>query len=104
YLSTRTMARSPPFPYTTLFRSYSVSRPFHLSELIRVPIHPNSHQVHPPLHRPTTRSHLPAIDPTSREAMTLNPRRPKTNGSPRKDRKSTRLNSSHVKISYAVFC
>src|SRR5690606_41207821 len=24
--------------------------------------------------------------------------------SPRKDRKSTRLNSSHVKISYAVFC
>src|SRR5690606_40654798 len=25
-------------------------------------------------------------------------------GSPRRDRKSTRLNSSHVKISYAVFC
>src|SRR5690606_41693001 len=24
--------------------------------------------------------------------------------SPRRDRKSTRLNSSHVKISYAVFC
>src|SRR5436309_8587469 len=26
------------------------------------------------------------------------------NGSPSQDRKSTRLNSSHVKISYAVFC
>src|SRR5207302_9452485 len=25
-------------------------------------------------------------------------------GAPAKDRKSTRLNSSHVKISYAVFC
>src|SRR5215475_15735609 len=25
-------------------------------------------------------------------------------GVPRRDRKSTRLNSSHVKISYAVFC
>src|SRR5690606_41637429 len=25
-------------------------------------------------------------------------------GSPKEDRKSTRLNSSHVKISYAVFC
>src|SRR5690606_40579022 len=27
-----------------------------------------------------------------------------TDGAPRIDRKSTRLNSSHVKISYAVFC
>src|SRR5436309_9155783 len=26
------------------------------------------------------------------------------NGAPPRDRKSTRLNSSHVKISYAVFC
>src|SRR5690606_41612079 len=27
-----------------------------------------------------------------------------TNATPEEDRKSTRLNSSHVKISYAVFC
>src|SRR3989442_12025952 len=27
-----------------------------------------------------------------------------TPGHPRRDRKSTRLNSSHVRISYAVFC
>src|SRR5690606_41913673 len=33
------------------------------------------------------------------------PEQPSKGGrSPRKDRKSTRLNSSHVKISYAVFC
>src|SRR5690606_41706803 len=30
--------------------------------------------------------------------------RPGPRGGPRQDRKSTRLNSSHVKISYAVFC
>src|SRR5690606_41753767 len=30
--------------------------------------------------------------------------RPCTDRSDRRDRKSTRLNSSHVKISYAVFC
>src|SRR5690606_39957253 len=32
------------------------------------------------------------------------PRAPGCGGSGRRDRKSTRLNSSHVKISYAVFC
>src|SRR5690606_41914403 len=31
-------------------------------------------------------------------------RRPPVRCSARRDRKSTRLNSSHVKISYAVFC
>src|SRR5690606_6146630 len=36
-----------------------------------------------------------------REYPSLAPRR---KDSPLKDRKSTRLNSSHVKISYAVFC
>src|SRR3712207_8970880 len=30
--------------------------------------------------------------------------RPSRPGSPRQDRKSTRLNSSHANISYAVFC
>src|SRR5690606_40727462 len=30
--------------------------------------------------------------------------RPTDRGAARRDRKSTRLNSSHVKISYAVFC
>src|SRR5690606_41619186 len=40
------------------------------------------------------------------EATRLAPRLPSglARGRPREDRKSTRLNSSHVKISYAVFC
>src|SRR5690606_39505414 len=32
------------------------------------------------------------------------PTEPASNSTNRQDRKSTRLNSSHVKISYAVFC
>src|SRR5690349_23262991 len=32
------------------------------------------------------------------------PRRRRRRGNRRRDRKSTRLNSSHVEISYAVFC
>src|SRR5690606_40521285 len=43
-----------------------------------------------------------------RDPGALRPRRPETFGArlrrPETDRKSTRLNSSHVKISYAVFC
>src|SRR5204863_5876639 len=44
-------------------------------------------------------------------AVSAGPRRPRqrergrlARGSSRRDRKSTRLNSSHVEISYAVFC
>src|SRR6266496_6068071 len=49
------------------------------------------------------RSHGPAARPGPRRA----PRASAAPGSapcPRPDRKSTRLNSSHVEISYAVFC
>src|SRR5256885_5326461 len=43
----------------------------------------------------------PAVKPSIR----CSPRRfPATDRSGRKDRKSTRLNSSHLVISYAVFC
>src|SRR5690606_41789383 len=41
--------------------------------------------------------------PRPRPLWTLRPR-PWQSGRGRGDRKSTRLNSSHVKISYAVFC
>src|SRR5690606_41686630 len=41
-----------------------------------------------------------AAEPVVEEAPKKKPARRTT----RKDRKSTRLNSSHVKISYAVFC
>src|SRR2546429_1778436 len=72
------MIRRPPrstlFPYTTLFRSRSSGR------VVAVPLgHANgtSSEMHP-------RGAVSALE--------------------KKDRKSTRLNSSHGYISYAVFC
>src|SRR5438874_5973495 len=74
------MIRRPPrstlFPYTTLFRSRS-SRA-------------DSPQVRARQRGPNTGDF--------REATLRRTR------APRQDRKSTRLNSSHVEISYAVFC
>src|SRR2546427_2855082 len=77
------MIRRPPrstlFPYTTLFRSEVPARP-----------------------RPPGCSRRPSTAFGGLQA----PRSPATSVSPAKavDRKSTRLNSSHSQISYAVFC
>src|SRR5690606_39458600 len=79
----RRPARSPLFPYTTLFRSVG---------LLVVPSGCGRVGV-----RRRTRPHAPAQNAQPRTGAD----RP---GSHRRDRKSTRLNSSHVKISYAVFC
>src|SRR5258707_5491314 len=76
------MIRRPPrstlFPYTTLFRSH---RPHH-----------------PLRHLRRGASYERGRD--DRRAAARRVRR----GSPAQDRKSTRLNSSHANISYAVFC
>src|SRR5699024_12502338 len=86
------LPRRPPistlFPYTTLFRS--------ISEFV------NAEQVAKTQARDTARALAEqksslaklqtAIDPTAAKFRKL------------QDRKSTRLNSSHVSISYAVFC
>src|SRR5437868_8841251 len=69
--------RSTLFPYTTLFRSPTGERA---------------------LSRAQRRSEL-----LLRRHALLRDRRAKSRRS-RRDRKSTRLNSSHVSISYAVFC
>src|SRR2546422_7711724 len=83
------MIRRPPrstlFPYTTLFRSLSL--PF--SSLVIVPT-----IVSPP-ERPEVAGHEEHA-----EVFGVTPCR----ASHRRDRKSTRLNSSHGYISYAVFC
>src|SRR5690606_41960564 len=76
------------FPYTTLFRSPC---PFPLSS--PAPYIHRGKGVHPF----RGRSHFSAI--IYKHAPGQNPTVPG-----RGDRKSTRLNSSHVKISYAVFC
>src|SRR5690606_41589985 len=76
-LSLRRPPRSPLFPYTTLFRSLSWT----YEPLIVVGIQTKDRRA-----ELTRRPH------DARHAAEF------------QDRKSTRLNSSHVKISYAVFC
>src|SRR2546426_3846944 len=79
------MIRRPPrstlFPYTTLFRSHSVNHSVRLLGRGGV--------MHVDL--VATPAQLDALVPTF-------------NGMITGDRKSTRLNSSHLVISYAVFC
>src|SRR5262245_63412651 len=76
-LTTRPPPRSTLFPYTTLFRSV----------LVRVD--------DPTVARPELHPHDGVDDhPVPDEAIV----------DPVVDRKSTRLNSSHLGISYAVFC
>src|SRR5688572_32494082 len=74
------MIRRPPrstlFPYTTLFRSHR-------------------HERHPPRRRitwPPPQQHHAQCEQREEDPLRV------------KDRKSTRLNSSHSQISYAVFC
>src|SRR5690606_39886693 len=77
------------FPYTTLFRSLVPCRPDRRWHVRR-------------RDRPDSKLRIPSGPPRSSRT------RPDVTDSPqrrgRRDRKSTRLNSSHVKISYAVFC
>src|SRR5687768_17773224 len=85
FLMIRRPPRSTLFPYTTLFRSHDPRRK-NFSRL--------RHPRPPPLRLRHLRSHLLPGRPTHRRNR--HPHGP--------DRKSTRLNSSHGYISYAVFC
>src|SRR5256885_6185306 len=93
------MIRRPPrstlFPYTTLFRSDRGR----LGELARVdPAHrARVTRVRAQLLRVPARVELPRGRAARRGPRAPRPRR-------FRDRKSTRLNSSHLVISYAVFC
>src|SRR2546430_419453 len=90
------MIRRPPrstlFPYTTLFRSTS----FLLKPSSRASSRPSS----PPVQRTAGRTWAGGRRSTWSSSRRTRPRRARV---PR-DRKSTRLNSSHSQISYAVFC
>src|SRR3712207_9401559 len=77
FLMIRRPPRSTLFPYTTLFRSG-------LPEAVRLPW--------------TTQLLLPPSTSPRLRTSCLRPTDSST------DRKSTRLNSSHANISYAVFC
>src|SRR5690348_17516626 len=83
------MIRRPPrstlFPYTTLFRSRH-------AELRRL------------RQRLRARAREPAVHRRSVRAADVRPGVGRLRHGPEQDRKSTRLNSSHPSISYAVFC
>src|SRR2546427_4221424 len=84
------MIRRPPrstlFPYTTLFRSGTAPEDRH----------------------PDALPGVPAARPGRDDVLALYPHQPAARDPRRagtgRDRKSTRLNSSHSQISYAVFC
>src|SRR5205814_5619213 len=87
--------RSTLFPYTTLFRSWNrfrvkptSNRPKRVSTLLRVSWR-GCRRPYVPLR---LRSHPQRRRSPGRKRISLG------------DRKSTRLNSSHLGISYAVFC
>src|SRR3712207_8156174 len=79
FLMIRRPPRSTLFPYTTLFRSREVKT-----------------FCHPVLEKCLGFNFLLCVPPLPRVNM--------KNSALCKDRKSTRLNSSHANISYAVFC
>src|SRR5437773_6007579 len=82
------MIRRPPsstlFPYTTLFRSPAPAGPRRCTNSLRTPTDPAG--MSPDLAKDSV---LKVVGQFRRG---------------RGDRKSTRLNSSHITISYAVFC
>src|SRR5438477_8722181 len=78
FLMIRRPPRSTLFPYTTLFRSKTVAEYFKIR--------------------------LADLHAKSRSRQVARPRQIAMAISKELDRKSTRLNSSHMSISYAVFC
>src|SRR3712207_6906987 len=80
FLMIRRPPRSTLFPYTTLFRS-------EVAGLQQRPAHPRG-----------------AVAPLQRQADPAQQPRRQGDEDGHEDRKSTRLNSSHANISYAVFC
>src|SRR5207248_10477847 len=95
---------SPLFPYTTLFRSpLSAYLDSGEARFVRIDVR-SGDGVSPAARRISFR--LVAVDGRSLKALTF-VEQPQPPAKPRQepaDRKSTRLNSSHRTISYAVFC
>src|SRR3712207_7737669 len=92
------MIRRPPrstlFPYTTLFRSG-----------LRLERADDRRATQPGLRRALGRAQRPVRAPEDKAtAHRLHLRREPRGRLHGEDRKSTRLNSSHANISYAVFC
>src|SRR5205085_11852905 len=94
--------RSTLFPYTTLFRSLRRGRADGEHEPSQSPGSRTHRRLL--LNRPISRTLL-RYDHRQNEPDLKQANRLRARGiSPREDRKSTRLNSSHSQTSYAVFC
>src|SRR3712207_6910213 len=92
------MIRRPPrstlFPYTTLFRSRVVA------DAPGARLEVDEHEQYPNMRR-----HLePFPDVVAKAERAIAAEGIELIRTPIRDRKSTRLNSSHANISYAVFC
>src|SRR5205085_11831430 len=100
FLMRRRPPRSPRFPYTTLFRSEAaaVGRPPVGRRRPRLLLAP------PPPRPPAPRRNRRRHQRLGRWRQRPPPGPRATGGLAVRDRKSTRLNSSHSQISYAVFC
>src|SRR5688500_19433141 len=83
---------SPLFPYTTLFRSHRAKALLDAFQAAAATEQATQDQAEHERHR-VGFHRLPIVDSHRRFGQTL-----------QRDRKSTRLNSSHLVISYAVFC
>src|SRR5256885_13105671 len=92
------MIRRPPrstlFPYTTLFRSLGTIAGFVLR---------GAHEIHRPVAGVVLVAVLAPVLGMARRHVQID-RLHRHRLSDHQDRKSTRLNSSHLVISYAVFC
>src|SRR2546430_7913235 len=90
------MIRRPPrstlFPYTTLFRSDGEGHGALQAPRVRVPLQRDLRRSRGAVRLRALRRRPPAQHPRALEGDAVG------------DRKSTRLNSSHSQISYAVFC
>src|SRR5256885_11590344 len=98
------MIRRPPrstlFPYTTLFRSLPPS-----AERLGVQVRPNLRV--DSVRQSSARPYRYVVSAAAMDNEGPNPTRQPSGSTVElecKDRKSTRLNSSHLVISYAVFC
>src|SRR5690606_42017479 len=99
FIMTRQPPRSTLFPYTTLFRSQEKAQTAPEdadSQNKKLARQLESAQIRV---QHLQQQIAECDDATRRDALTAQLRQAEL-----KDRKSTRLNSSHVKISYAVFC
>src|SRR3712207_7167914 len=101
------MIRRPPrstlFPYTTLFRSYGIAVDCSSPQTVVVSASTGAWQAH--YGEQNTESFLYRRSEDNSQWELVSKGLPEPHGTMIAiDRKSTRLNSSHANISYAVFC